>query len=123
MKKKKNKTEHQIQKEFIYWCKLKSNEAEYADLKLIFAVPNGGYRRYHTALHLKAEGVKPGVPDLFLPAIGKNKEPGLWIEMKAKYGVVSKAQKWWIKELLKQGYRVEVCRSVEEAQEVVLDYL
>ena len=60
-------------------------------MKLLFAVPNGGDRRPSVAASLKAEGVKPGVPDLFLPvALRYDDEQGwcvtryhgLWIEMK-----------------------------------------
>jgi len=34
----------------------------------IFAIPNGGKRNRIEAAKLKRQGVKPGVPDIFLPA-------------------------------------------------------
>ena len=36
-------------------------------LRLMFAIPNGGDRHEVVAAKLKAEGVKPDVPDIFLP--------------------------------------------------------
>ena len=54
---------------------------------LIFAIPNGGQRNAATGARLKAEGVVPGVPDLFIPAWG------LFIEMKTLTGKVSLEQK------------------------------
>ena len=37
------------------------------DIDLLHAIPNGGHRNKATAGQLKAEGVKRGVPDIFLP--------------------------------------------------------
>jgi hypothetical protein len=39
----------------------------YPELRLMFAIPNGGSRDKREAANLKAEGVKSGVPDVFLP--------------------------------------------------------
>jgi len=64
-------------------------EREYPGIK-IFAIPNGGFRDHNTAKKLKLEGVKPGVPDLYIPAWH------CWIEMKrTKGGALSKDQKEW----------------------------
>ncbi|MNT97533.1 hypothetical protein D3C72_2398800 [compost metagenome] len=43
--------------------------------------------------------------------------------MKTKDGAVSATQKDWIGYLQGVGYRVEVCRSFEEAREVLINYL
>ena len=40
---------------------------KYPELKWLHAIPNGGLRDKITSGKLKAEGVKPGVSDLFLP--------------------------------------------------------
>jgi hypothetical protein len=49
--------------------------------QLLFAIPNGGQRNIIVASKLKAEGVRAGVPDLFL-AFPKKDAAGLFIEMK-----------------------------------------
>lgn len=94
----------------------------YPELAWLFHVPNGGHRSAAVAGKLKAQGVKPGVPDLCLPVprFGKH---GLWIEMKTQDGQVRKPQKAWIAFLREAGYRVEVCRSFDEARAVLLGYL
>lgn len=94
----------------------------YPELAWLFHVPNGGQRSAAVAGKLKAQGVKPGVPDLCLPVprFGKH---GLWIEMKTQDGQVRKPQKAWIAFLREAGYRVEVCRSFEEALAVLVGYL
>ena len=90
-------TEHEEQREYVRWFR-----QTYPEVR-IMAIPNGGARSQATAGRLKAEGVSPGVPDLFIPAWG------LWIEMKrAKGGKVSPEQKEWHHYLANCGYRVIV---------------
>jgi hypothetical protein len=60
---------------------------------------------------LKAEGVSPGMPDLFVPAWC------LWIEMKRSTGgTVSPAQKDSIAYLEGIGHRVIIGRGFENAK-------
>ena len=123
--------EHTEQKNVINWAELMSNR--HPELKLIFAIPNGGNRNIVTAVRLKAEGVRAGVPDLFLPVprpsfmggkLAGRYQMGLWIEMKKRKGsTTSKEQHWWHEKLRDQGYRVEVCKGAEEAIKVISDYL
>ena len=61
-------TEHMIQSAFIEIVRL--HEPYYAALRTGFAVPNGGARSAITGAILKAEGVRAGVPDWWLPAAG-----------------------------------------------------
>ena len=85
---------------------------------VIFAIPNGGYRHAKTAQTLKAEGVAPGVPDLYIPAWH------LWIEMKrAKGGRLSADQKTMIEYLRRCGDTVEVCAGAAEAVEVIKKFI
>jgi hypothetical protein len=113
-------TEHDEQCAFISWCKL--NEERYPGLDLIFAIPNGGKRHPAVAVKLKAEGVRPGVPDLFLPvAVGEYH--GLFIEMKAKGGHISHEQDEMIIRLSAEGYRVAVCMGWIVASMVLDQYL
>jgi hypothetical protein len=59
----------------------------------------------------KAEGVSPGVPDLFVP------EWCLWVEIKRETGgIVSPVQREWIAYLEGIGNRVIVGRGFENAK-------
>jgi hypothetical protein len=103
---KKIPTEHEEQVAFVTWFRL-----NYPDVRII-AIPNGGARHPKTAADLKAEGVSPGVPDLFVPAWS------LWIEMKRrKGGHLSKEQTDWIAYLRVCGYNCIVARGAEDAIE------
>jgi hypothetical protein len=100
--------------------------ARHPVLSLLHASANGGKRHIRTARLLKAEGVKAGVPDLFLPVARFHQEwqyYGLFIEMKTRKGRVTPEQKWWHAQLEHQGYRVEVCRGAQAAISVLSDYL
>lgn len=113
--------EHDEQKALMKWAEWADKQLE--KLKLLHAIPNGGQRNKVTAAKLKAEGVKPGVPDLSLP-VARGKYHGLYIELKRrKGGRVSDEQKWWIVALKAEGYQAEVCHGFDEAKQVILDYL
>lgn len=85
------------------------------ELHLLYAIPNGGARSAATAGKLKAEGVKPGVPDLCLP-VPRAQWHGLYLEMKRERGgVLSPQQRWWLAELERQGYLVTRCNGREAA--------
>ena len=82
----------------------------------IFAIPNGGGRSASQGASLRAEGVVPGVPDIFIPAWL------LWVEMKRESGgVVSPVQRDWIQYLEGIGHRVIVGRGFEDAKRQILD--
>lgn len=90
---------------------------------LLFAIPNGGERNVIVASRLKAEGVRAGVPDLFL-AVPHGNLGGLFIEMKkAKGGRVSPNQKSMINELKSRGYAASVCHGWMEASAAIENYL
>jgi len=93
------------------------------ELKLMYHVPNGGKRNLTTAKRLKAEGVKAGVPDIFLP-VARSGYHGLYIELKKQKGnTTTDNQEFWLGELSKQGYQTTVCMGWEEAAKVILNYL
>ncbi|MDD6824560.1 MAG: VRR-NUC domain-containing protein [Oscillospiraceae bacterium] len=94
----------------------------YPEIRLLFHVPNGGSRNKIEAANLKKQGVKAGVPDLFLP-VARGGHFGLFIEMKSGKNRTTAQQKEWIEALKLQGYRCEVCYGWEAASEVLLDYL
>jgi hypothetical protein len=96
--------------------------ARHLQLGLMFAVPNGGKRHIGTGVKLKKEGVKSGVPDIFL-AVPKNGKNGLFIEMKVNKNKPSKNQLWWIHSLRAEGYAVGVCWGFDEARDAIIKYL
>jgi hypothetical protein len=82
----------------------------------VFAIPNGGHRGASQGASLKAEGVSPGVPDLFVP------EWLLWVEMKRETGgIVSPVQRDWIEYLESIGHKVIVGRGFEDAKRQIED--
>lgn len=103
------------------WAQMQSRRRP--ELKLLFHIPNGGSRNKIEAARLKAQGVKPGVPDLFLP-VARGVWFGLFIELKRqKGGRVSDQQRRWIEELERQGYRAEIACGWREAAAIISDYL
>lgn len=114
-------TEEEEQAAVIEWAVLMAKQ--YPELDLLFHVPNGADRHPAVAAKLKRQGVKRGVPDLFLP-VARQGFYGLWIEMKRqKGGRVSDEQKAWMDALRGQGYMCAVCKGAEEACEVLFWYL
>ena len=113
-------TEHQEQSMLIAWARM--TESTWPELALLHAIPNGGHRHIAVAVRMKAEGTKPGVPDVCLP-VARGCFHGLYIEMKFGKNVPSKNQKRWIDLLNEQGYYVDVCYSAERAIEVIAEYL
>ena len=75
-------TEHQEQCAVVQWAALQ--HGRYPELALLYAIPNAGAGAQRgQAGKMKAEGVKPGVPDLCLP-VRRGKCSGLYIEMKRR---------------------------------------
>ena len=91
-------------------------------LELLFAIPNGGARDGRTGAMLKAEGVKPGVPDLCLP-VARGLYHGLYIELKIKGKEANKTQIALHAKLREQGYRVMVYDDWMEAWGEIESYL
>ncbi|CEN23149.1 VRR-NUC domain-containing protein [Paraclostridium sordellii] len=104
----------------IQWCELQ--KFKYPELGMIFHVPNGGSRNRLEAINLKKQGVKAGVPDLFLPK-SNGKYHGLFIEMKFGKNGTTENQDKWLKNLNGQGYKAVVCNGFEEAKETITKYM
>lgn len=115
--------EHDAQVALFQWARLM--EPKHPELALLFAVPNGMRTSIRTAVKAKAEGLKRGVPDVWLPVPQFRwiEYHGLVIEMKAPKGTTSPEQKRWMAALREYGWRCEVCYSTQEAIDVILDYL
>lgn len=113
--------EHRLQVGLFAWAEWA--RLDWPELGLLFAVPNGGARDVVTGKRLKDEGVRRGVPDVWLP-VARGGFHGLVIELKAgERGRVSKEQGWWLERLGEQGYRAVVARSWEEATGLIVGYL
>jgi hypothetical protein len=111
------RSEHQEQIALFQWA------AYHPELRWMHAIPNGGKRTIGVARKMKAEGVKSGVPDIFLP-IPKNGYHGLYIEMKREAkSYVSSPQREAIAYLESQGYAVEVCKGAMQAIERIKEYM
>lgn len=114
-------TESEEQQALFEWAALQ--RGRYPELSLLFHIPNGGYRGKAEAGRFKAEGVKSGVPDICLP-VARGGFHGLFIEMKRQRGsITSEAQKDWIRQLAKQGYKAVICKGWQEAAQIIADYL
>ena len=122
-------SEHNEQVALFKWAKLQ--EKKYPCLRLMFAIPNGGHRHKLTAMKLKAEGVKAGVLDVFLPVPMQKKTygfntgwiPGLWIEMKYGKNKLTEEQKQWKADFEAQGFQTALCYSWVEAKDTIINYL
>ncbi len=106
------------------------------ELRWLHAIHNQGHGDAVRGAKAKAEGVKAGVADIFLPvsniSIRANRtEPGfygLYIEMKKpkrelSKGGISEDQFAFAMFVEHQGYQWNVCYSWQEAVEVIKQYL
>lgn len=101
------------QQSVVEWC--------FYNRILIFAIPNGGSRNKLEAANLKRQGVKAGVPDLFVP-VARRGFHGLFIEMKHGRNKTTAAQDDWLEKLNREGYLAKVCRGYSEAVELIKYY-
>lgn len=98
-------TEHDLQVALIAEC---DRRALHNPLwGMIFAIPNGGYRSKKVAGELKAEGVRAGVLDLFLP-MARREYHGLFLELKVDDNKPSKEQLRFIERVRGQGFYATV---------------
>lgn len=110
--------EDKLQSECVKWFRF-----QYPKLKkLLFHVPNGGSRNKIEAKKLKVMGVVPGVGDLIL-LVSRKGYGALCIEMKTQSGEQSPSQKEWEKETTAAGNKYSLCRSFNEFEKTINDYL
>lgn len=126
-------TEHGHQAAIFQWVAIEGRDYV-RNLELLFAIPNGGERSQSVAASLKAEGVRPGVPDMCLPVAvaqrdGVGHYPGLWLELKRPglegrmLGGRSDKQRDWHVALLAQGYACATAYGWQAACWVLKLYL
>lgn len=122
-------TEHAEQVAVIQWAELQLNV--YPELWLLHAIPNAGAGAQRgQAGKMKAEGVKPGVPDLALPVRRAGilggafaVSSGLYIEMKRIGEKATPAQRAWLEALKEQGFETHVAQGADEAIALLRKYL
>lgn len=71
--------EHQHQVTIFQWAGV--NTRKYPELSLLYSVPNAGKRSPRVGAYYKAEGLKPGQPDMCLP-VPRRGYHALYIELK-----------------------------------------
>lgn len=111
--------ESRLQAECYKWCWNTHPETR----RLLFHVENErtGSNKIDGARR-KAMGLVPGVSDLIL-LIPRHPYHGMMIEMKTPEGRQSEEQRTWQALVEAQGYRYEVCRSLEQFQIIIEEYL
>ena len=91
------------------------------DERTLFAIPNASKQKDTGRFWRAREGLRAGVPDLFL-AYASNGH-GLFIEMKAHGKKPNEAQRTMLAMLKTNGYAVAVCNSADAAIETIKAYL
>ena len=120
-------SEHEEQVALFEWAAMA--QAEHPELAMLFAIPNGGQRHPAVAAQLKAEGVRAGVPDLFLAVArgisGGKVYHGLFVELKRAdhSNHTTAAQNEWIDRLRHYGFAVVVAYGADEAINMITTYL
>lgn len=127
------KTEAQTQAALMQWWAMAHRGFKLPE-SLFFMIPNGSYfgggktargvpLAVIRAANAKRQGLRPGVPDLFLAA-ARGKYHGLFLELKRdRGGVISREQLILCGELIDQGYCVNVARGFDDAVRIVTAYL
>lgn len=110
--------EHELQAACVKWFSLQYPQLD----RMLFAIPNGGHRDIRTAARLKAEGVKRGIPDLFL-SVSRAGYHGLYIEMKYGDNKLTEDQEAFFKQASDLGYCCMDCYSVDEFIDLITEYL
>ena len=114
-------TENAEQAALFQWAELASGA--HPELRLLYAIPNGGLRDGRTAVTLQRTGVKSGVPDVCLP-VPKGGYGALYIELKRlQGGAVSENQRVWINRLNANGNKAVVCKGWVAAKNEIEKYL
>lgn len=115
--------ESKLQTECVKWFRLQYPQYYYN----LFAIPNGGKRSKVEAAIMQGEGVVSGVADLMLAVpkyeIGNGYYHALFIEMKSGKNKQTANQIAFQKAVELQGYKYVVCRTFEQFQTVITEYL
>ncbi len=129
---KRKSEEFQLQVALVAWWKGYCVTQDIPEF-LLWHTPNGTMHsgskenRARVGAMMKRAGCRGGVPDiaLMVPRLqlftkGYN---GLFLELKAANGVLSIAQTEMLAALQERGYQTATCWTLEDAQQVITDYL
>jgi len=124
-------SEHLQQAALIDWTNQPEIKERHPLLQWLYAVPNGGDRAMAVAVKMKAEGVKKGVPDLFLPVMQQLDKlhkgsgyHGFYIEMKYGQGKLSPEQESFLEFVEIQGrFKVGIFYCWHDARDALIEYL
>ena len=124
-------SEHAHQSALFCWAAM--NVGNYPPLKWLHAIPNGYFSTSGQKAKSKAEGLRNGVFDIFLPVPIQTQwakqYAGLYIEMKIekhrnqKNGGCSDEQLEFMEFAERMGYYCKVCYNWIEARDILRQYL
>ena len=118
-------SEHDMQVALMHWWRRAHATFGLPEFAL-YAVPNAAKRDVALAARMKAEGLRAGIPDLFLAAprlYGCIFWCGLYIEMKAGRNKCTDEQETFLEYAASAGYATRVCYSTESAIDAIKNYL
>ena len=107
------------QAKVVAWAR--ANENNYPYLWLLHSSLNGVKLSKAQAGKALKQGMKKGVPDLFLP-VKQGGFSGLYIEMKSAKGRISIEQSKFLKDVSDNGYAAFVCYSADDAIKRIKNY-
>jgi hypothetical protein len=113
-------SEHDEQVAIVRWALNQGNI--YPGVELLYATPNAGKRTPRMGAYMKAEGLRPGFPDLGLP-VAKGGYHGLFMELKMVGNKPNKNQIYWLDRLNEQGYMALAVWMYDGAIKVLEDYM
>lgn len=116
-------TESQIQQAVIRWWALQHRALGFPDERVLMAFPMQGMRTARNGARMKAEGMRKGLPDMFLAVPIRGLWAGLWIELKRPGGRVSPEQSDFLDVLRAQEYFACVCFGFDDCTQSITRYL
>lgn len=102
------------------WAALASRA--YPELAWLYAIPNAAKRSARAAQWMKAEGLRPGVPDVCLP-VPRGGFGALYIEHKRLGAKPTPEQSRWLHHLALLGNRCIISHSFDSTRAALLEYL
>lgn len=109
------------------WAAMPTTQQQLPGVDLMFHIPNGGSRDSDQKIArqrggvLKAEGVKAGVSDIFLP-VPLHGWRGFWLELKYGVNKPSVEQLEFLTRMSEHGYKTGIYWTFEAARQAIVDY-